>query len=367
MAFSRPTLQQIIDRIASDFVAKIAGASTLALRSVLLIMGRAYGGAVHLLYGYLDNMSKELFAKTASADADGGKLDTIGSEYSIFRKSATPAIGNVNCTGTPATVIPATTALTSPAGNRYLVNSSVSIGDGGTAVVSVTCDTASEAGNDNAGVVLSFESPIAGVNSTAVVDSNGLAGGTDTETDDDLRERILLRKQSSPHGGTQDDIINWTLEVPDVTRAWVYPQYQGPGTLAVYFVCDGQSPITPTASQITDVKNYLTAHTDITGQTAGVPITMLPGLFVFSPVLRQMNYTIKVYPNTSVVQTNVIAQVKDFLLREGYPANTLYASQLAEAVSAAAGELRSTVVGNTDTTLAYNEVALYGNIVFQDY
>lgn len=367
MAFSRPTLQTIIDRIAADFVAKITGSTTLALRSVLLIMARAYAGAVHLMYGYLDNMVKEMFATTATADSLGGKLDTIGSEYGILRKAATPAQGTIACTGVATTVIPADSALSSPAGNRYTTDAEAVIGVGGSVNVAVTCDTAGEAGNDNAAVVLSFDAPIADVDSTAIVDADGLAGGTDEETDSAYRARILTRKQLPPHGGAEFDLENWAIEVDDVTRAWAYPQYQGAGTVALYFVCDGQSPITPTPAQIAAVLAHLTSHTDVSGQTVGVPVTMLPGLFVLSPVIHQINLTIRLYPNTVAVQDAVTEQLEDFILREGYPQNTLYLSRLQEAISAAANEERSAIVGGADITLAYNEVAVLAAPVYQDY
>lgn len=367
MAFVRPTLQTIVDHIKSDFVAKITGATTLALRSVLLIMATAYAGAVHLLYGYLENQSKELFVKTATGDADGGRLDTHGSEYGVFRKAATPAQGIITCTGVTTTVIPADSALVSDAGNRYTTDALVTIGGGGSVDVAITCDTAGEAGNDSAGITLTFEAPIINIDSTATVNADGLVGGTDEEIDDDYRLRILSRKQFAPAGGAEQDIINWCLEVADVTRVWVYEQYQGPGTFAVYFVCDGQSPITPSAAQIAAVVAHLTAHTDTFGDVVGIPVTALPGMFVFAPALKQMNYTIKLYPNTVAVQTTVTAQIDAFLLREGYPANTLYLSRLMEAIGAAVGEERSQVVGGTDEVIAYNEVAVRGTLTWQDY
>ena len=367
MAFSRPTLQQVIDRIAADFVAKITGATTLALRSVLLIMARAYAGAVHLLYGYIDNQSKELFVKTATADIDGGRLDTHGSAYGVLRKAATAAQGTITCSGTPASVIPVGSALTSSAGGRYLTDIEATIEGGGTVDIDVTCDTVGIDGNDSAGITLTFEGSIAGVNSTATVDASGLVGGTDEETNDAYRQRILSRKQLAPHGGSANDIIYWVLETDDATRAWVYEQYQGVGTFAVYFVCDGQTPISPTPAQITTVSDYLEEHTDILGQVIGVPVTALPGMFVLAPVVTSINYTIKLYPNTTAVQANVEAQITDFLLREGYPANTLYLSNLVEAIGAAVGEERSQVVGGADLTLAYNEVAILGTITWQDY
>jgi len=368
MAFSRPTLQQIIDRIAADFVSKITGSLTLALRSVLLIMARAYAGAVHSLYGYLDNQSKELFATTATADADGGKLDTIGLEYALPRNAAVAAFGTIACTGTPATVIPAGSALNSTAGNRYTTDAIATLDGAGNTTVTVTCDTAGVAGNDSAGITLTFESPIVGLTSTATVDANGLVGGADVEIDDDYRARILARKQLAPHGGAKHDLINWMLEVDGVTRAWAYPLYQGAGTVALHFVLDAQLPITPTASQVTSMVSYLTEHTGSEGQVWGVAVTMLPGMFVGPPVLKNIDMNIKIKPNTAAVQAAVTTAIDDYLYQYGVPDGVIYLSQLGQAIAASADlTVHQVTIPATDVTLLYNELAVRGIITWSTY
>ena len=73
--------------------------------------------------------------------------------------------------------------------------------------------------------------------STATPPCCELTGGTDTETDDQLRARILHRIQNPPMGGAQADYVTWALAVPGVTRAWAAPE-QGPGTITVRFLMD---------------------------------------------------------------------------------------------------------------------------------
>ena len=368
MAFSRPTLQQIIDRIAADFVAKITGATTLALRSVLLVMARAYAGAVHSLYGYLDNESKELFATTATGDSLGGKLDTIGTEYGIPRNAAVPASGTVALSGTPATLIPSGSAMNSTNGNRYLTNADATLDWTGNITVVVTCDTAGAIGNDVAGITLTLESPIIGVLSTGTVDVNGIVGGADVESDDAYRVRILVRKQLAPHGGAQHDIIAWMKEVDGVTRAWVYPQYMGAGTVACYFVLDAQSPIIPTPTQVADVVAYLTEHTGSDGQVYGIPVTMLPGLFVGAPALTQLNMSIKIKPDTSAVRAAITTSITDYLYQYGIPSGTIYMSQLSQAIAASTGlEAHQITIPAADIGVLYNEVITLGTITWSTY
>jgi uncharacterized phage protein gp47/JayE len=363
MALSRPTLQNIIDRISGDFVAKISGATTLAMRSVLQTMARVYGAAVHLLYGYLDNITKQLFASSATETY----LDRIGSELGVIRLAATYATDTIICTGVAGTLIPSGSQLTSAAGNTYATDADATIALSGSINVDITCTVSGLAGNDIVGIILTFTSPIAFVNSAAT-SIYGPSGGTDDETDDAYRLRILARKQLAPQGGCVNDLEQWALEVSGVTRAWAQQNYNGVGTVALYFVCDGQVPITPTLAQQADVLAHLISHTDVNGRTVGIPVTMLPGLFVTAPQLYSMNLTIRLSPNTADVQAQVIAQLADLYLREGIPGGTLYLSQIQEAISTAAGEDHSAIVSPiADVGLAYNQLAVPGTIVWQEY
>jgi uncharacterized phage protein gp47/JayE len=363
MALNRPSLQNIIDRISGDFVAKISGATTLAMRSVLQVMARVYAAAVHLLYGYLDNITRQLFAKSATA----AYLDRIGSELGVIRQAAAAADGVITVTGTAGTLIPAANELTSAAGNTYTTDADATIGLTGSIDVAVTCTAVGSAGNDSAGIVLTFTSPIAFVNSTAI-SAAGLAGGVDEESDTAYSARILARKRLAPHSGNTNDLEQWTLEVAGVTRAWAVPEWNGIGTVALYFVCDGQTPITPTAAQIAAVLAHVTSHTDSGGQTIGIPVTMLPGLFIAAPSIVAVNMTVRLSPNTADVQAEVGAQLADLYLREGEPGGTLYLSNLGEAISKAAGEDHSAItLPAADVGLAYNELAVPGAITWVDY
>ena len=70
-----------------------------------------------------------------------------------------------------------------------------------------------------------------------------VTGGTDAETDDQLRARILHRIQNPPMGGAQADYVTWALAVPGVTRAWAASE-QGIGTMTVRFLMDDLRAVT---------------------------------------------------------------------------------------------------------------------------
>ena len=364
MAWDRPTRQEIIDRIAGDFKNSISGAVTLALRAVLQIMARVYGATVHLLYGYLDNMTLQRFVKSST----GIYLEALANEYGLLRKAATAAAGTAACTGTPATLIPAGSELQSVANNVYTTDADATIGIGGSVDVDVTASEVGSAGNDNDGTILTFVTPIVDVDTTATVDSDGLTGGTDEEEDDDLRERLFLRKQLAPHSGNDNDLKSWALEVSGVTRVWVIESYNGPGTVAVFFVRDQDVDIFPNEAAIAEVRAYLISHVDSRGITVGVPTTMKNGLFVLSPIAKTINFSIALEPNTSDVQTAVEDELEDLLYRDGGPGQTVYLSQQHEAVSNATGETRHRILVPVDDVAANtNELHVMGTTTWSDY
>ena len=61
MPFTKPTLQEIVDRIDSDIQSRITGATTFLRRSILKVLGRVLAGAIHLLYGYLEFQKDQLY------------------------------------------------------------------------------------------------------------------------------------------------------------------------------------------------------------------------------------------------------------------------------------------------------------------
>lgn len=367
MAISRPTLQSLIDQISADYKANISGATTLTLRSVLQVMARTAAGVFHLLFGYVDNLTKQLFAKTASTSY----LELIGSEYGIFRLAAVASTGNVTLTGTPTTVCPAGTLLQSPEGDfTYSTNAEVTIPGGGSIACAITATTGGLLGDQASGVVLTFVSPIVGISSNATVDASGLGGGSDEETDEELRARILARKQFAPHSGCATDYVNWAKECAGVTRAWCYPLYQGPGTLAVFFVDDNDVvTIIPSAADVAIVDAYLRYHLDSNGDVTGAPVTASPGLFVLAPTQKTVNFTIGINPSTVAVKAAVLASLQDIFYQYGGPALTVRSSQISNAIQTATGVSYSSWTspqtdGSGNIACAYNEVPVVGTITW---
>ncbi len=351
MPFSRPDIQTLIDRLAGDIESRLPGTDARRRRSVLAALARAQAGAAHGLHGHLDWLARQLMPDTAETD----HLERWASIWGVSRKPAAPAAGTVTFTGTDGSTIPAGTALARADGAEYTTDAAATIA-AGVASVAVTATVPGAAGNAAAGTQLSLTAPVTGVQGQATVDAPGLAGGADTEDDASLRARLLARIREAPHGGNANDYVQWALEVPGVTRAWVYPQELGPGTVTVRFVAD-DDPAGPIPSQT--LVDGVAAHID-----ALRPVTA--AVTVVAPVDVPINPTIRLTPNDPAVQAAVQAELEDMLRREAVPGGTILLSHINEAISIAAGETDHALVSPTaDVTHATGELAVLGTITWQ--
>ena len=75
--------------------------------------------------------------------------------------------------------------------------------------------------NLKSGAPISLSSPIAGVDNQAFVSFSGIDGGTDVETDDELRDRFLFRIQNPIALFNESGIIDQARKVSGVTRVFV--------------------------------------------------------------------------------------------------------------------------------------------------
>jgi uncharacterized phage protein gp47/JayE len=325
MAFNRPTLSELVDRIKADLGTRIVGSATVLRRSVIAAISVVMAGAVHLCYGFIEYMTKQMFADTAEDEF----LERHASIYGVARNAATFADGPVVFTGTNGTEIPAGTLMQRADGIQYATDAIGTISSG-TVTVQVTCLTAGETGNLEAAQAVTLVSPISGVTSEGAVDTDGLTGGADEEDNDGLRERLLAKIQEPPHGGNANDYEQWAKEVNGVTRVWVYPSQYGDGTVGVAFVRDDDTPsIIPSVGEVADVQAYIDVLAPVTADVT-----------VWAPTSQALNLTINLdgVSDTAAVKAAIEAELKDLIRREAEPAGTLLISHIREAISSAAGE-----------------------------
>ncbi|HEY1035538.1 MAG TPA: baseplate J/gp47 family protein [Pseudoxanthomonas sp.] len=351
MAFQRPTLTEIIDRAVADMSSRVVGVDGAVLRrSVLGVIARTLAGASHELHGRLDYIARQVIIDTADVEY----LERWASVWGVRRKAAEFASGSVVFTGTSGAVIAAGAVLQRQDGALFETTAEATI-IGASATVTVRAQAAGVAGNTAAGIKLTMQQPSSGVQVAATVASGGITGGSDTESDDALRARLLARIQQPPHGGAAHDYVAWALEVPGVTRAWVAPMEMGPGTVTVRFVRDGDGDIIPDTAEVDAVQEYIEERRPVTAE-----------VFVVAPIDAPQDFTVQLSPNSASAQAAVTAELADLLQREGEPGGTILVSHVREAISIAAGEFDHVLVSPTSNiALGSGEIATLGTITFE--
>lgn len=357
-SFVRPELADLVDRAQQDLVSGMeltpAGGtepSPVLRRSVVQILARVLGGSVHMLHGHLVFLAEQVLPDQAEAEYLARWADI----YSVARRAAAFAEGTVTITGTNGTVITAGTTLIRSDGAEYLTDAEVTIA-AGTATAAVTAVVAGADGTLEVGVELSFESPVAGAEETVTV-ATSTQDGSDEEDDDALRARLLERIREPPHGGSESDYPAWAKEVAGVTRAWVYPQELGSGTVTVRFVRDDDAgSIIPSAGEVEAVQEHID---DPTRRPVTATVT------VVAPVGVELDFELEITPDTAATRAAVTAELTDLLRRVAEPGGTLLLSQLRGAVGGAEGVTDYVMTSPVaDVPHATGELAIMGTITW---
>ena len=366
MPYDRPSLTELIERIENDYAVRVDNSQTFLQKSVYKIFAKVQGGGHHLMYDFIEYVKDQLFITSADEET----LEKIGAEYGILRGFGEKATGQALATGVDGITVTVGTELQTDSGNKYkvLYDGTVSSGQVNLDIEAVGVGTDYD---ENAGVVLTFSQPIVGINSTATVIGDGITDGIDADTKEGYRIKILNRKRKPPHGGTEEDYEQWALEYSgNITRAWTIPEYQGIGTIGLAFVKDNDpSSIFPSEAERIALRAYLVSHYDETiGKYVGIPVTAEPGFFVIGLEPYSVNMTLQLYPNNSSTRANIQAKYEELIKQASGPGYTIAISQFYEAITGAAGEIKSKILYPSDDVVAsIRQLHVPGTITFQDY
>ena len=232
-----------------------------------------------------------------------------------------------------------------------------------TASISILSDAYGQDVNLDAGTSVSVTVPIAGLEDAAYVQFGAVGGGTDLETDADLRERILFkwRNPATPFNSVQIEVQ--AKSVPGVTRVWVEETTPAVGQVTIYFVRDNDASIIPSASEITTVKNKILiikpANTIDADVIVSAPVEVSTA-FSFSALA----------PNTSTVQAAITANLTALFAEKANIGEDITQKQYNAAIQTAYDSETGSDITFTlsapaaDITIAAGEIAILGTITY---
>ena len=343
MPFNTPTLPELIKRAKEDLQ------GDALQQSDAQVLARVHAGALFSIYGYMQWIANQILPDTA----DEAMLERQANLRIGGRKQPTQATGSVQVTGTVGAFLPEGTVLQSANGYQYTVIEAVTL-EGATASASVVSVEKGAAMNLDVGETLTFVSPVASIQDEATVEDPGITGGSDLESVEDLRDRVIRSYRIIPCGGDADDYVTWAREVEGITRAWCIPNHMGAGTVGVFCVRDGDDPITPDEQELQDVKDHIDTVRPVTAN-----------VYVLAPTLKTINFTISVTPDSATVRTAVQSALSNLIDSESDLGGTIYLSHIRAAVSSATDETDNTVISpTTDITCEETELPVMGQITW---
>jgi uncharacterized phage protein gp47/JayE len=348
MTFPLPTLPELIERVGGDLASNADG---VLRRSDQRALVRVHSGASHEMHGYLGWTARQILPDECDEEM---LLRHARLRLAVPRKDAAAASGFVSASGAEGKIIDAGALLQADDQRRYVVVETVTI-RAGTAKVQVRAVDAGVAGNIGAGVRLRFISPVVGVSDTVMVLDPGISGGTDQESVERLRQRVIRSYRLVPDGGNGDDYVTWALEVPGVTRAWCRPHYMGLGTVGVFFMRDDDLDPIPDEQACATVKAYIERQRPVTAE-----------LYVLAPKPHGIDFDIRLSPDDEATRTAVVENLSDLLEREGALGVTVLESHLRQAISGARGERDHKLLQPVaDVALQPNEIPVMGAVKWQ--
>jgi uncharacterized phage protein gp47/JayE len=358
MPWKTPTLKEV-RTYTRDYVLAQLGAKAMVPNSVLRIMSDAMSGLSHLVLLYIDWLSKQLLPDTAETEwlDRHGQIWLVNADGSKGRKAATYAHGDLLFTGVTGIIVPSGTLLGAASGIQYQTTADATMGDSG-AIASAVSLTAGIQGNLPDGQSIGLTSPLTNVDASATTYGD-MTGGADTETDDELRERILRRIQQPPMGGAQYDYEAWALAVPGVTRAWAAPE-QGVGTITVRFLMDdlrASDDGWPTPEDVRTVANYIDSKRPVT----------VKDCFVLAPIKEFIDVTIaNLVPDTTNVRGAIEQSIRDMLFAKAMPGQTIFAAWISYAIMNAQGVQEFNLVTDEDYLMpSLGHMAVLETILFE--
>lgn len=261
MSLETPTTKQINANIIAQLEAALNQSVPLLPKSFLRVLSRVLSGVFVILYKYIGYTHLQQYVRYASFKEttingvkltpliEWGRLVGVGDPTSATKTELKIRI-TVESNG-QGSLAAGAQLVDAVSGSIYLVTDSVLL-DTTTVDARVRATTAGSTANQLPGAVLSFANPLGDVARDTTVISTYVTG-SDAETEQAYRQRVVDRFQKRPQGGAYADYEQWGEETEGVINVYPYTAPQ-PGQVDLYVeatpASSGNADGIPTAAQL---------------------------------------------------------------------------------------------------------------------
>lgn len=235
-SFYYPTKEEVADqflrrvRIGAE---RSGHTVNVAVGSELWLRAQALGG----LLAHVFANNKVALTKYSPTTAEDDDATELAAQFGVEARSGAQATGPATARCSQIVIIPDGYLCTAPSGEKYEAVGPITLNPTSESIT-IRAVNAGTAGNIPEGTILTWDNASLGfLQRTLTVGSGGIVGGTDDETWEEVRSRLLLKLKSPPVGTSWAAIRDWALDATSsVARAFVYPAVRGPGTVDVCII-----------------------------------------------------------------------------------------------------------------------------------
>lgn len=173
--------------------------------------------------------------------ASGNALDKFLASYNLQPRSAgVPATGYCSLPAVQAqdVTLPANTQL-SISNNQYFIQQTTTVKAGTLGQIPIQSANTGSGQQLANGTELKLTNPVGNIDKLVVLSMNDGAG---SESDPNVRYRILQAIQNPKLGGTKQDYITWATSQPNITAAYIVANILQTGILSVFVLSGTNDP-----------------------------------------------------------------------------------------------------------------------------
>lgn len=326
-----PTTKEINDNIIAQLEVSFSQSVPILPKSFLRVLARVLAGVYVTLHKYGGFMLLQQFVRTASDQptlVNGqvvtpltfwGRLVGAGDPVAATHAELTVDVTVETQTGS---LVSGSQLINTQSGITYVTIGEVLLN---APVVSALVRAASDqsggggagvGGNLDVGATLSFVSPLANVARNVTVTAQ-IVVGTDAETTESYRQRVIDRFQKRPQGGAPSDYEIWGEEPVDIVAIFPYTG-ANPGEVDVYAeaVATGGNPDgIPTTLQLQSVLDSI--NLDQAGLASRRPAGAFVNVFPITRTTFDVTVSDLSVANPSEVEAGIDSAVKEYFLAAG--------------------------------------------------
>lgn len=243
------TYEEILETMQNTFLQEAGYSANDA--SDIGIRLKVLAGEIYSCYTNIEWLRMQMFPQTAVAK----QLDYHAEERGIERKGAVKSTGILTFSRTTAlsydVSIPSGTICSTPGieEERFVTTEDAVLTAGKLSIdVNASAEDGGNSSNVCANTITVMVTPPSGI--TSVTNEEAFTGGTDEETDDELRERILDSYKNIPNGTNCAFYIDQALKYDGVHSANAIARARGNGSVDVYVAGKGEAVPSDLLSQI---------------------------------------------------------------------------------------------------------------------